>query len=51
VTETGRIGRDEFKIQQPHSFGWSKGRPQFDDIFPKMADWLAKLLQEGKVSP
>ena len=48
-TRTGRIGKEDFKIQQQHSFRWDKGRPVFDDIFPKMAGWLNQLIQSGRV--
>jgi len=50
-TKTGQIGREKFKIEQDHSFTWSKGRPEFHDLFPKMAKWLAGLIECGKVDP
>jgi len=49
-TRTGTITKDEFKIEQPFSYGWSKGRPKFEDIFPKMAAWLAELVELGKIT-
>ena len=48
-TKTGTIKKDEFKVEQDHTFKWGKGRPHFDDIFPKMASWLAELVQSGKI--
>jgi hypothetical protein len=47
---SGTLGRDDIKIFKMVSIPWTKtGRPQFEVIFPKMADWLAGLVTDGKV--
>ena len=48
-TTTGPIKKDDFKLRQSHTVRWRKGRPALDDIFPKMAKWLAILISTGKV--
>ena len=48
-TTTGPVKKDDFKLRQPHTVKWRKGRPALDDIFPKMAKWLAILISTGKV--
>jgi hypothetical protein len=50
-TKTGTIKKGDFKIFEPVTFKWNKGRPQFDDLFPKMATWLASLIESGKIKP
>lgn len=48
-TRTGKIGKKDFKLFQAQNFKWNKGQPKFDDLFPKMAQWLASLIESGKV--
>lgn len=48
-TSSGAIGKKDFKLFHAHSVKWSKGRPQFDDLFPKMSLWLASLIESGKI--
>jgi hypothetical protein len=50
-TKTGSIERDEFKHFTHISNEWKKGRPVFDTLFPKMADWLALLIRNGIIDP
>lgn len=50
-TRTGTIGRDEFKHFTSISVDWAKGRPKFDQLFPKMAAWLAALVRDGTIDP
>lgn len=49
---SGTMKRDDIKIFKDLMVKWTKeGRPQFDDFFPKMAEWLAGLVRDGKVDP
>lgn len=47
--ESGSITRDQIKLFQPYQIRWNKGRPDFSDVFPKMAEWLEKLIIDGRV--
>lgn len=43
-TEDGtRITRDQIKRSLPHSVSWDGARPIFDDLFPKMLQWLGQI--------
>lgn len=48
-TGSGEVTRDDFKTFIHISSHWERGRPRFNDLFPKMADWLAKLARDGKL--
>lgn len=50
-TKSGLIGKNSFKPEKPHSIRWGKVRPDFDDLFPKMLEWLEILFKEGKIQP
>jgi hypothetical protein len=50
--DAGSMGRDQIKIFKTFSVNWTKeGRPKFDELFPKMAEWLADLVRDGRVDP
>lgn len=46
-TASGYIGKDKFKPEKPCSVRWGKVRPDFDDVFPKMLEWLENLERRG----
>ena len=49
-SSSGTLGKDEIKIFKVQSIPWTKKvRHEFESIFPKMSDWLAGLIQGGKV--
>ena len=48
-TRTGTIGKDEFKLTQSFSINWKNGRPKFDELFPKMLEWLEALAKSAKL--
>lgn len=51
-TKNGEFSKDKFKLNKDHQVAWTdRGRPRFDDLFPKMALWLETLVKEGKVDP
>ena len=50
-TKTGSIGKDDFKHFRSISTEWHKGRPLFDSLFPKMADWLGDLIRNDIIDP
>ena len=44
VTDDGtRITRDQIKRSMAHSISWDGARPVFDDLFPKMLQWLDEV--------
>lgn len=51
MTKSGKITRDEVKIYQPVTTPWKDGRPDFDDLFPKLCNWLEHLLSSGRIEP
>jgi len=50
-TRTGEIKKDEFKLKTPINIVWKpdSGQPSFDDLFPKMLEWLDTLASEDKI--
>jgi hypothetical protein len=47
---SGTMKRDDIKIFKDVTINWNKeGQPKFDEFFPKMAEWLAELVRNGKV--
>jgi hypothetical protein len=48
-TRSGDITKDQFKRKRDFSLRWKKAQPDFDDIYPKMASWLAELINSGTV--
>lgn len=49
---SGTLKRDDIKIFKDFTINCNKeGRPKFDEFFPKMAEWLADLIKDGKVDP
>lgn len=48
-TKSGTVGKEKFKPEYPCTIRWSKVRPDFDDIFPKMLEWLEKLHEKGTI--
>jgi hypothetical protein len=46
-TKSGLIGKEKFKPELDCQIRWSKVQPDFDDVFPKMLEWLEKLFQKG----
>lgn len=51
ITGSGQVTREDFKTFNFVSCHWEGGRPRFNELFPKMADWLAKLANDGKLDP
>lgn len=46
----GSCTRDQMKLFKEFSVAWTaKGRPKVEDLFPKMAKWLASLISDGRV--
>ena len=46
----GSCSRDQMKLFKEFSVAWTaKGRPKVEDLFPKMAKWLASLISDGRV--
>lgn len=47
---SGTLSRDDIKIFKYFQIPWNdSGRPKMEEIFPKMAEWLAGLVTDGKV--
>ncbi|MEI6569262.1 MAG: hypothetical protein WCR20_21460, partial [Verrucomicrobiota bacterium] len=50
VGKNGSTSRDKIKLGKDVSVPWTaSGRPKFDLLFPKMAEWLASLVNDGSV--
>lgn len=48
-TSSGKITKDQFKLEKKYSIEWKKGRPAFNDIFAKMLEWLEDLVNNGNL--
>ena len=49
LTKSGQVTRDDFKQFKHFNVNWVNGRPRFDELFPKMALWLAYLVQNDMI--
>lgn len=51
-SESGTTSRDKIKLAKAFSVAWTQtGRPKLDLLFPKMSNWLDRLLNTGSVDP
>lgn len=49
-TKSGDLGKKDFKVKGTVGVRWGDFRPDFDDLFTKMNEWLAHLQESGKIS-